>query len=67
MPVASIPLAWDKRKNPTLADFGRELDFSTAHGPTFYFSVCLLIILKTVSLILLTVIIHVTGHDTDSL
>jgi len=37
---------------------GGELYFSTAHGPTFYFSVCLLIILNTVALILLTVMLQ---------
>jgi len=46
---------------------GGELYFSTAQGPTFYLSVCLLIILNTVALILLTVISHGTGHNTDSL
>ena len=43
------------------------LSLATAHGPTFYFSVYLLIILNTVELILLTVISHATGQNTDSL
>jgi len=46
---------------------GGVIYFSTAHAPTFYFSICLLIIVKTVALILLTVISHVTGNNTDSL
>jgi len=43
-----------------------ELDFSTAHGPTFYFSECLLIILNTVALALFTVISHGAGHNSDN-
>jgi len=46
---------------------GGELYFSTAHRPTFYFSVCLLIILNTVALIFLIVISHGTGQNKDSL
>jgi len=46
---------------------GGELYVSTAHGPTFYFSVSLLIILNTVALILLTVISHGTDHNKNSL